>query len=128
MGISNLVVHKCVQSIKTTSSTFSFKRFFTLFFFLLFFFSKNYAQSDGTWDAVKWQDGALWNDDGIINDLPNSPNRTGIVKFGSSSETESNLMFNSTYNSDVFMIPVSVFQKLPKTDLGQFLIYKVFVN
>jgi large repetitive protein len=52
----------------------------------------------GPCDAIRWNSGATWNLDGSINDLPNAPAPNGIVRCGSSAETQSNIPTNSCYN------------------------------
>ena len=37
----------------------------------------------------RWTGGAHWNSDGTINDLPNNPAEHGIIRCGSSAETQS---------------------------------------
>ncbi len=63
------------------------------------------GQSNGPCDAIKWEDGSHWNDDGSIDDRPNSPDPGGIVRCATSAETHSNIQANSTYDPSVFMIP-----------------------
>ncbi|MCB9051955.1 MAG: SprB repeat-containing protein [Lewinellaceae bacterium] len=65
------------------------------------------AQNDTPCEcAQRWTGGATWNPDGSINDASNSPAPNGIIRCGSSAETQSQLSpINScVYNSAVFPI------------------------
>ena len=59
----------------------------------------------------RWQEGAHWNSDGTINDAPNSPAENGIIRCGSSAETQSQVMPlpNCTYDSASFSVDISSF-------------------
>ncbi|WP_222845923.1 HYR-like domain-containing protein, partial [Flavilitoribacter nigricans] len=74
-------------------------------------FSPLLAQNDSPCECVqRWQGGAHWNEDGTINDAPNAPNPLGIIRCGSSAETQSNIKpGNCVYNPDEFTIDVELY-------------------
>ncbi|WP_415686427.1 hypothetical protein, partial [Gillisia hiemivivida] len=83
----------------------------TLFvFILLSFFSFDLqAQADTPCEgANRWQGGSKWNADGTIDDRPNSGEPNGIIRCGSSAETQSQILpfNNAVYNSSAFLIDV----------------------
>ena len=87
------------------------KQIFLFLTFIFFGSGISFSQSattpcDG---AQRWTQGAHWNDDGTINDLPNAPDPVGIIRCGSSAETQSQVVpfNNSTYQSGDFEIDVS---------------------
>ncbi len=55
--------------------------------------------------ALRWEKGSTWNIDGSINDLPNAPSPNGIVRCGSSAETQSNIQSNGVYDPRMFELP-----------------------
>ncbi len=79
--------------------------------FLLFFTYGTFvfSQDDTPCEcAQRWTGGGTWNPDGTINDLPNAPAPNGIVRCGSSAETQSQLEpGNCVYNPATFEIDVS---------------------
>lgn len=55
--------------------------------------------------AHRWEGGAHWNPDGTINDLSNAPPELGIIRCGSSAETENQLQTHScTYDPNLFEV------------------------
>src|SRR4029450_5500626 len=50
------------------------------------------AQRDSPCEcARRWEDGAHWNPDHTIDDAPNAPEEQGIIRCGSSAETQSQI-------------------------------------
>ncbi|UJH89798.1 hypothetical protein LZ575_12265 [Antarcticibacterium sp. 1MA-6-2] len=83
------------------------------FSFLIFVFflasSPSFSQGTGPCDGtMRWSGGAHWNLDGTIDDRPNAPQPNGIIRCGSSAETQSNILpYNNTvYTPGVFEIDV----------------------
>ncbi|MCB0631307.1 MAG: T9SS type A sorting domain-containing protein [Lewinella sp.] len=59
--------------------------------------------------AQRWEKGAHWNPDGTINDAPNAPAPLGIIRCGSSAETQAQLIPGTcTYNPNQFYIDVEL--------------------
>ncbi|NNC84937.1 MAG: hypothetical protein HKN75_02580, partial [Bacteroidia bacterium] len=70
------------------------------------------SQNDNPCDCTqRWEEGAHWNSDGSINDAPNAPSENGIIRCGSSAETQSQVgpLANCTYDSASFAIDISSF-------------------
>ncbi|MCB9298755.1 MAG: SprB repeat-containing protein [Lewinellaceae bacterium] len=68
------------------------------------------AQNDTPCECVqRWEEGATWNN-GSINDAPNAPPPNGIIRCGSSAETQSQVapINNCVYNSNFFEIDLSM--------------------
>ncbi|WP_299390649.1 hypothetical protein [uncultured Gelidibacter sp.] len=68
-----------------------------------------FAQNDTPCEgAQRWTRGASWNQNGSINDSNQAPSPNGIIRCGSSAETQSQLVpfNNSVYNSSQFAINV----------------------
>src|SRR5690606_13734156 len=66
---------------------------------------------NGPCDAVRWENGGSWNDDGTVDDKPaQSEPVKGVIKCGSSAETQSDIVpYNgSVYDSSVFPIDVEL--------------------
>ena len=89
------------------------KHYFLLLALSIFFYSDFVlSQNDTPCEcATRWEGGGTWNTigpDGIItiNDAPNSPPPNGIIRCGSSAETQSQIMpgFGCTYNPSSFEI------------------------
>ncbi len=59
----------------------------------------------------RWEQGGTWNPDGSIDDSPNAEEPNGIIRCGSSAETQSQVapFNNCTYNSNSFDIDVDDF-------------------
>src|SRR6186713_2053645 len=91
------------QLKKTTSdSCSSFLRNYVIVLLLVFLGSKAMAQPC---TAHRWVAGAHWNADGTINDKPNAPAPLGIIRCGSSAETENSLFnFKGKYHASDFQI------------------------
>lgn len=65
------------------------------------------AQNNTPCECVqRWAQGASWNPDGSINDAPNAPAPNGIIRCGSSAETQSQVapINNCVYDSTRFEI------------------------
>src|SRR5688572_15636827 len=76
------------------------------------------AQKDSPCECTqRWTRGGHWNTNGTVNDDGNAPNPLGIVRCGSSAETQSTIKANGcVYNSSQFpIIPASC--KNPDTGL-----------
>src|SRR5690606_918223 len=70
------------------------------------------AQNDTPCECGKrWTGGAHWNANGTINDAPNAPSPLGIIRCGSSAETQSQIAPGNkcVYNPDQFAIDISLF-------------------
>ncbi|RXJ43754.1 hypothetical protein ESZ48_18885, partial [Gelidibacter gilvus] len=68
-----------------------------------------FAQNDTPCEgAQRWTRGASWNQNGSINDSNQAPSPNGIIRCGSSAETQAQLVpfNNSVYNSNQFAINV----------------------
>ncbi|KAL1503625.1 hypothetical protein AB1Y20_012101 [Prymnesium parvum] len=61
-------------------------------------------QLNGPAGATRWENGASWNEDGTIDDLPTAGPINGIVRCGSSAETQAQLKHTGVYQSDQFLI------------------------
>jgi len=71
-----------------------------------------YSQCPGSGapcNAQRWQEGSSWNANGTINDAPNSGPINGIIRCGSSAETQSNVIATGCYNPADFNIDISGF-------------------
>ena len=64
------------------------------------------AQTDGPLGATRWTGGASWNPDGSVDDAPNSGPINGIIRCGSSAETQSQVESTGVYDPSVFEIVV----------------------
>ena len=62
------------------------------------------AQTEGPEGAMRWEKGASWNSDGTIDDAPNSGPINGIVRCGSSAETQSQLQATGVYHEEEFEV------------------------
>ncbi|MGB7841533.1 MAG: hypothetical protein WBL21_01990, partial [Salinimicrobium sp.] len=103
--INSLIHHGKLES----NSKKSISAIFVVILFL-FLAPSIFAQATGPCDgAIRWEGGASWNDDGTINDKPpqNEPVK-GIIKCGSSAETQSDVIpYNgSVYTESSFLIDV----------------------
>ncbi len=70
----------------------------------------------GPCEAFRWEEGGTWNIDGTIDDTPNGGDGTqnmadanGVIRCGSSAETQSQLQPQGCYNASVFDIDVNSF-------------------
>src|SRR5690606_34512685 len=68
----------------------------------------SYSQFNGPCDAVRWENGGSWNNDGTVDDKPaQSEPIKGVIKCGASAETQSQVIpSNSIYNPGSFTIEV----------------------
>ncbi|WP_299275015.1 hypothetical protein [uncultured Psychroserpens sp.] len=76
----------------------------------IFGFHPIFAQTDTPCEgAQRWTQGSTWLPDGSIDDAPNAAFPNGIIRCGSSAETQSQVMpyNNSVYNSSQFEIDIS---------------------
>jgi len=112
--MNNLTINSCLNLIKCckkTASLFQVKKQLLLFCTFLFIsFNAAFSQTDTPCEgAQRWTEGAHWNNDGTINDAPNAPDPVGIIRCGSSAETQSQIApyNNSIYDSSQFLIDVS---------------------
>ena len=72
--------------------------------------NSSFAQNDTPCECTnRWEGGGTWNDDGSIDDSPNSDEPNGIIRCGSSAETQSQVpVFNNcVYDPASFEIDVS---------------------
>lgn len=78
--------------------------------FLLFASSTTLsAQCDGPCTSFRWEGGASWNPDGTIDDAPNAGPINGIIRCGSSAETQSQLQATTTYDPADFIVDIAGF-------------------
>src|SRR5262245_6901297 len=75
----------------------------------IFSWGSLHAQSDSPCECTqRWEDGAHWNPNATIDDAPNAPEEQGIIRCGSSAETQSQVEPGGcVYNPAQFLIDVA---------------------